>query len=279
MNKKLSHLISWIICACMTSMVLAQAPSSDIVKVPLTDPSRAATVKVNLLAGGITVRGYAGKEVLVEASARDDKKSPGEISPKAAGMKRIPNLATGLNIEEEDNVVSIGAGPTSRPVDLKIQVPARSILRLKTINDGDILVEQVQGEIEVSDLNGAVTLNQVSGSVVAHALNGNVKVSLTSVDANKSMSFSSLNGDIDVTLPADVKASAVMKTDNGEIYSDFDVKLDASATKPTVESSTGKAGKFRVKADRTVKGSINGGGPEMQFKTFNGDIFIRKPSK
>jgi DUF4097 and DUF4098 domain-containing protein YvlB len=31
--------------------------------------------------------------------------------------------------------------------------------------------------------------------------------------------------------------------------------------------------------DSTMKGTINGGGPEIQFKTFNGNIYIRKSSK
>ncbi len=191
-------------------------------------------------------------------------------------MKRIPNMSTGLTIEEESNHVSIGASPTERPVDLTIQVPNHTSLNLKTINDGDIVVEQVQGEIEVNDINGAVTLTQVSGSVVAHALNGNVKVSLVGIEANKPMSFSSLNGDIDVSFPGEIKASVSMKSDNGEIYSDYDVKLDNSAVQATPEDARSKGGKYKIKIDRTVKGTINGGGPEMQFKTFNGNIYIRR---
>jgi DUF4097 and DUF4098 domain-containing protein YvlB len=118
-------------------------------------------------------------------------------------------------------------------------------------------------------------VSHVSGSVVAHALNGRVLVSLDRVTANKSMSFSSLNGNVDVTLPADVKANVRMKTDNGEIYSDFDVKLDASARQPVVEGNK-SSGQYRVRFDKGVYGTINGGGPEMQFTTFNGTIFIRK---
>jgi len=31
-----------------------------------------------------------------------------------------------------------------------------------------------------------------------------------------------------------------------------------------------------VRIDKTVRGAINGGGPEYQFKNFNGNIYIRK---
>ena len=34
-----------------------------------------------------------------------------------------------------------------------------------------------------------------------------------------------MNGEIDVTLPADIKANLKMKIDHGDIYTDFDVKV------------------------------------------------------
>jgi hypothetical protein len=262
----------------LAATAFPQAAGTDHVTVPLSDPARPGTVKVNLLAGSISVKGYASKEVIVEANAREEG-SRGRHRADTSGMKRIPNTATGLTVEEEGNVVSISTGSLNRPVDISLQVPTRTTLRLKTINDGDIKVEQVQGEIEVNDINGAVTLTQVSGTVVAHALNGNVKVSLVAVEPNKPMSFSSLNGDIDVSFPPDLKANASMKTDNGEIFSDFDIKIDAAAVQPVAEDARGKGGKYRIKIDKTTKGTINGGGPEMQFKTFNGNIYIRKSSK
>jgi len=257
-----------------------QAPGPDHVTVPLSDPTRPGTVKVSILTGSISVKGYAGKDVIVEAKPRDEDESRSHHRPAdTSGMKRIPNLSSNLSVEEEGNVVTVGTGSLNRAVDIALQVPTRTSLRLKTVNDGDIKVEQVQGEIEVNDINGAVTLTQVSGSVVAHALNGNVKVSLAGVEANKPMSFSSLNGDIDVSFPADFKANASMKTDNGEIFSDFDIALNRTAPQPVAEESKGKGGKFKIKIEKTTKGTINGGGPEVQFITMNGNIYIRKASK
>ena len=39
------------------------------------------------------------------------------------------------------------------------------------------------------------------------------------------MAFANLNGDVDVTFPADLKATVRLHADNGEIYSDFDVDV------------------------------------------------------
>jgi len=112
--------------------------------------------------------------------------------------------------------------------------------------------------------------------VVAHTLNGAVTASLDHVTGNKPMSFTSLNGKVDVTLPADTKARLRLKSDNGSIYSDFDVKLEADGGKPVVEDSRGQGGKYKISVDRNVTGTINGGGPEYTFQTMNGNILIHK---
>jgi hypothetical protein len=84
-----------------------------------------------------------------------------------------------------------------------------------------------------------------------------------------------MNGKVDVAFPADFKANVVLKSDNGEVLSDFDVKLD-QGKKPIIQDSRDKGGKYRVQVEKAVYGTINGGGPEVQFKNFNGNIYIRK---
>src|SRR5260370_4736011 len=73
-----------------------------------------------------------------------------------------------------------------------------------------------------------------------------------------------------------MKAKVKLKTDNGAVYSDFDIQMDASARKPVVHESTSGHGKFKVQFDRAMYGLINGGGPDMSLTTFNANIYIRK---
>jgi hypothetical protein len=68
-----------------------------------------------------------------------------------------------------------------------------------------------------------------------------------------------------------------MRSDRGDVFSDFDVRLATAAlSQPIVEDHRSNGGKYRVKIDKTVRGTINGGGPEIQFTNFNGQIYIRK---
>ncbi len=249
--------------------------SGDRFTVPFSDPSRPHTLKISLINGGITVKGYDGKEAIIESHGGGGDGEEHHRPPRGAeGMKRVGNTAMGLTATEEDNVLTISAFP-GREADLVVQVPVNTSLKLSCINGGDIVVDHISGEIEVNNTNGGVKLTNVSGSVIAHALNKNVEVKLNQITPDKSMAFTSLNGDIDVTLPADAKARVKMKTDNGEIYTDFDIKLDASGSKPVVEDDRAHH-RYRVRVDHAMYGTINGGGPDLRFETFNGNIFIRK---
>lgn len=265
-----------IVLALAALLAIAQplaAQSDNKVSVPLTDPSRPVSLRAHLLNGSITVKGADVKEVIVEAHARHEE-DRGE--GRAQGMKRIPMTSTGLNIEADNNQVRISTDWVQRTVDLVITVPVHTSLSLHTVNDGKILVSGVDGELDIDDVNGEVDLKNIGGSVVAHALNGHVLVTFNRIDPQKPMAFSSLNGDIDVTFPADLKANVSLRTDNGDVYSDFDVKVQPTAPQQTVEDNRGKGGKYRVKIDKNVRGTINGGGQEIQFKNFNGNIYIRK---
>jgi DUF4097 and DUF4098 domain-containing protein YvlB len=249
----------------------AQTQTGDRVSVNLDDPARPAYVKASMVNGSITVKGYEGKEVVVEARARNQ-----ESERPSGGPKRLNISTTGLTVEEENNEVRVSTESWARTIDVTITVPVHTSLKLRAVNDGDIVVTGVDGELDVDDVNGSVTLNNISGSAVAHALNGKLLATFAHVNPQKPMAFSSLNGDIDVTLPADVKANVSIRSDRGDVFSDFDVQLQTSAPQQVVEDGRGKGGKYRVKIDKTVHGTINGGGPEYQFTNFQGQIYIRR---
>ncbi len=278
--KIIASLVSVVLFGLLGSpSAFGQQPHSDKVTVPLTDPSRAVYLKVGILSGSITVQAYSGKEVIVEATTRpeDEDEGDNDSAGKRKGLKLIPNSSTGLTVEEDNNTVEVSNSGRwgSRKVDLDIQVPVNCSMKLSTINDGDIVVTGVNGELDINNTNESVTLKDIAGSIVAHALNGNILVTMRSVNPDKPMSFSSMNGDIDVTLPSAIKANVDISDEQGEVYSDFDMQIDRS--KPVIEqSSKGKGGKFKVTIDKGMKGTINGGGQEIQFKTYNGSIYIRK---
>jgi len=251
---------------------------SQRVSVPFSDASRPKKLVVDTTFGSVTVRGYSGQEVTIETSARAGIRGPRtkEAEPPP-GMRRIGGTSSAVDISEENNTVRVSSGrsPFSQ-ADVVIQVPTQTSVNVNARLGNSITIENISGEIEANNMNGQVTITNVSGSVVAHSMNGKILASLTSVTPDKAMSFSTMNGEIDVTLPASTKANLKLKTDHGDIFTDFDVKLDSTTKPPEVQDNRARGGRYRVRFDRWTSGTINGGGPEMQFTTFNGNILIHK---
>lgn len=296
--KTKSMLIGCAVLALAGLLVAAEEAKTERLVVPFSNPGKPGKVEISVIQGGIKVIGYEGKEVVVEAKTREQSLSVrhgGEIEPpeppepraprghkesaeskeKAAGLKRIPTDNIGLTAEEENNVVTIETESWKLAADLTVRVPFNTSLSLEAQNNGSIEVENISGEIEAENLNGRVTLTNVSGSVTASTLNGEVKVSLNKVTPDKPMSFSTMNGDIDVILPAETKANVLLKTEQGEVFSDFDISLKPAPANPA-ETPKREGGKFHISLDNATYGSINGGGPEYRFENFNGNIYIRK---
>ncbi|TAE29783.1 MAG: hypothetical protein EAZ91_11725 [Cytophagales bacterium] len=267
--------------------LLAQNEVKEQLTVPLTDPGKPGSLDVSLINGSIHVVGHTGKDVLIEATTRGGKTNGSEGGrtdtrtnnrnsnrDDEPGMKRLtPTNSFELEAEEKNNRVHVSTNSIHKPVDLTIKVPQRFSLKLHTINRGTITVENVSGELEINNVNGAITLTNIGGSAVAQTVNGNLVATFREVDSKTPMAFSTLNGRIDVTLPASVKANIKVKSDRGDVFSDFDIDIDKR--QPQATRST-QAGMYRVALEDWVYGKINGGGPEVMMKSMQGSIYIRK---
>ena len=275
---------------------LVMPPNPPDVPAPATAPSPAPSAQAGqraeqirkqidaLSASGIA-QNLAEQVVLAKRLTQSDRalglyfqetqKQREEKEKKIAGMKQLSGSASGLAVEEENNVVQINTQSWKAATDLVIQVPVATSLEVRSTMDGAVIVEGVSGEIDINNINGPVTLKNVSGNTLVHTVNGNIEVTLARVTADKPLSFSSMNGDIDVTLPADVKANLKMKSEQGEIYTDFDINMTRQPTKSEAAEKT-EQGKFRITFDKSLYGLVNGGGREIAFNTFSGDIYIRK---
>lgn len=297
----------WIALIVLTACgAFAQEDTVERLTVPFSDPSKPGAVEAGLMNGGITVTGYPGKEVQIEAVARMKKldsdegglewefefdsdgrarreerhSRSGEEEKEEkkrkdlSGLKRISHTSSSLEVTEKDNVIEISAGAWNTGVDLRIRVPYHTSLQLSTLNNGDILVKDVTGELEVKALNGSVRMENVGGVVVTNSHNGGVTAVMSKADKDKPMAFTSFNGDVDVTLPADARANVKMNTQNGDIYTDFEIQKSKDPAGVIHDDSEG--GVYHVRIERSFYGTINGGGPEFQLRTFNGDIILRK---
>jgi hypothetical protein len=259
-------LIALLLCFSLASRAQEQ------VAIPLSNPDQPGTLDLGVVRGSITVTGYDGKEVIIRygnGEREDDKKAVTQN-----GMRRISSGGIGFEATEDNNHVEIGGVSPMQDASFHISVPRRFSLNLSTVNGGEIRVENVTGEMELSNVNGEITLINVGGSAVANTVNGDITATFNSVTSGKPMAFSNLNGDIDVTFPANAAFTAKMKSEWGEIFTDFNMTINR--TEQDRVSTSADSGTYKVTVNNWISGSINGGGPEYLFKSMRGDIYIRK---
>jgi putative adhesin len=264
------------LCVLLASVAVAQQtvqPTTDRVTVPFSDPERPGTLRVNLLDGTVTIKGTNRRDVLFVANsqqAREALRRRQQAEPPP-GMRRLTQ-PRGFGVEERDNEMSVSSG-FGREINLEIEVPMRTKLRVSIV-DGGITVDSVDSEMEINTVDGGITLTNVGGSVVAHAVDGNIAATVARVAPQAPMAFTALDGDIDVTLPAAVKANLRLRSDQGDVFTDFDVQVTASASANRTQQRNGRG--LRIDVNRSIYGTVNGGGPDFELRTFDGNIYVRK---
>ncbi len=258
-----------LLIALVFSVKAVQSQDTQELVVPLSEPGKSGLLHVSLHTGSISVSGYSGQDVIVKVHT-EQKKYERETRD---GLRRIPNRSLGVTVREERNYVKVSSSHHNKDIALEIQVPTDFDLKLSGHNDGFIRVENVKGELDVQHHNEDITLLNITGSAVVNSHNGDIKVTFDGVTADTPMAFSTYNGDIDITFPTGVKATTKMKSERGEILTDFDMTVRKA--EPRRETSRNN-GVYKISIDEYVIADINGGGPEILFKNYNGDIILRK---
>jgi hypothetical protein len=273
------------------SPAIAAGDDAQRLTVPLSNTGKPAALDVGLVLGSIRVTPGSAGEVVIEAQRGSDDDDDedcldcGPVAGKAkdkpakegktleGGLRKITNASIDLSAEEDDNQVTVRSSGIPRNLRLKVQVPAGSSLRLSTVSSGSIDVEGITGELELHNTNGPIRARAVRGPVTANTVNGDVEVAFAPGGViGGPMAFSTLNGDVDLTLPADINVNLRLRTEQGDIYSDFDVELTSSPAQVERDGTR----KYRLTVAKELVGKIGAGGPELFLKSFNGDIVLRQ---
>lgn len=222
-------------------------------------------VTITLNAANLKIEGYSGNELIIQTSA----KLP-VVPERAKGLRPLYNSAVdntgiGLAVTTEDGGLHIeSASPRNVPYTIRIPQKVAILYEQINWNMGHVTIQNVDGDLELRTNNGSISLTDVTGPIVANTTNGEVKVAFSTLNQRKPTAITTINGSIDVTLPATTKANFKLSNINGGIYSDFDFGVNK------------KDGLTRMGGGYSSNGTTNGGGVDLQLKTINSDIYIRK---
>lgn len=217
--------------------------------------------------GSIKVTGYEGDLIVVTGTLRH----PEPEKKNTDGLHRIEQNTVDIRAEVNDQKVLLLFRSTGKTVDFDIKIPSGFSLRLKSLDNGNVEVLNIEGFIEVSNNNGNISLENIRGAAVLNSAYGDIKASFREVKQGSPMMFTSFEGDIFLNLPQSVNADLKMKSDKGEILSDFDI-LPAKR-QPVVRQVDNTA---VYSLEDWTTGSINTGGVEFVLQSYSGNITLKK---
>ncbi len=143
--------------------------------------------------------------------------------------------------------------------------------------DGLISGDGLQGDLDLEIVDGDIRLNQLRGTIIASAVDGQINVSgdmkgleLQSVDGRirvnispgstmaKDWKIRTVDGDVEVTLPADFSADLGVQTSDGHIETDFPLAVTKGIT------------------HKKLSGKLGSGDFLFSIRTTDGDVSLRK---
>ncbi|HYL61385.1 MAG TPA: DUF4097 family beta strand repeat-containing protein [Candidatus Methylomirabilis sp.] len=154
-------------------------------------------------------------------------------------------------------------------MDFQVHVPKQMDIKLKTVNEGHVLVRGTTGNFLVRNVNGRIDMENVSGSGTARTVNGPVTVSFRQ-NPKEDSDFKTVNGAVELRFAHDLSADFRFKTFNGGIYSDFPV----TAMPVHAMEQEHRGGRVIYRSDRFAEVRVNAGGPQIRVENLNGDIRI-----
>ncbi|MBD2753625.1 DUF4097 family beta strand repeat-containing protein [Spirosoma validum] len=223
-------------------------------------------VTIAMDATQLKIEGHNSDDVIIQASSGYE--APPE---RAKGLKPIYNTAVdnsgiGLAVTQENGGLKIEKA-ARKQINYTIKLPRKVAILYQETNwhGSNITVSNMDGDLEIRTNNSSIDLNNVTGPVVANTINGEVSIVYASLSQEKPTAISTINGPIDITLPASAKANLKLRSIQGEMYTDFDLGV-----------KTTKDGMTKVGGGHNIDGTTNGGGVELKLNTINSNIYIRK---
>src|SRR5215216_299161 len=170
-------------------------------EIKFSDPTKPGTMRISLTRGEVRIRGNDSPTITVKS----DVKAP-QSKPRKDGLREIVGSSTFL-LTEKDNVITLdatGDGARNSP-NFNVTVPRSTSLVISDSLGGEISCVDVNGDLEIKNMNGRIKLEGVAGGVLVETINGEVSADVRELHDGKPLSFTSMNGEITIRLPADAK--------------------------------------------------------------------------
>ena len=223
------------------------------------------TLEIRGVNGSVSAEPSESGEFEVVATKRSRKSDPDEVRIEVVRHAEgvlicavYPNPGGEPNTCELNNSRS-HVHDNDTTVNFTVRVPAGVNFEGRTVN-GKVEAERLSADVDAKTVNGSISVS-TTGIARAATVNGSITAVLGNPNWPDEIEFKTVNGGIDLTLPASLSARVEAKTLNGEITSDFPMTVSGTFSR------------------RRLSGTIgSGGGRQLTLETVNGSVQIRRAS-
>ena len=208
-------------------------------------------IHIGNISGDVRVTAYDGDSILVKGTKQGRDQDKVDVEDKST-----------------DSRVDIGVRYPKRcdcdaSIQFEVQVPRSISYVFDGISSvsGDVEVSGVSGRVHATAVSGDVRVKNITGAVSASSVSGDVEVLVDRLDGTDDMKFSSVSGDVNVKLPANLGADVDMSSFSGDIKTDF-----------PIEVKTEKYG-----SRTSARGKIGEGSAKLSMSSVSGDLSLRHP--
>jgi len=120
---------------------------------------------------------------------------------------------------------------------------------------GTIQLGSIDGDVEAKTSGGSIHVDEVRGNINAHTSGGSIKAKILT-QPTKDSRLTTSGGSVTAYLSPSISVDLNASTSGGQVRSDINVN-----------------GSFKK---NRIKGTINGGGPELYLKTSGGSVNIKE---
>jgi DUF4097 and DUF4098 domain-containing protein YvlB len=140
---------------------------------------------------------------------------------------------------------------------------------------GSITLDACDGDVDVKTSGGKVRIGKVSGDIVAHTSGGRIEVD----EVMGSIRAKTSGGSVKARISRQPEDDCTLVTSGGNITvylePDIQVNLDAGVSGGRVKTDIPVVTVMKGDIDsHSLRGAINGGGPELYLHTSGGNIYI-----
>ena len=124
------------------ALVAAQAAAQgdpQVINIPLSRPGEPITLEIGIMSARIEVIGEDRDDAEFSVSVEQGRRKI--ITP--SGAKELPASAYSIEVDEDDNHISVDTDWRMNKVNVVARIPSRADLELSTTNNGEIIVRNV----------------------------------------------------------------------------------------------------------------------------------------